>query len=135
MAGLDDQTGKVLGGFAHVVQSLGIIFTTSLRSRVMRRTFGSLNPAVLGRSMTPPVILRWKTALIIAIELWEPRYRADFVYDTGQDTSADVRAGQLSFVISGAYLPRGHLGDPTPEGGIQTVSVGQRTGGPGLAVR
>lgn len=129
MAGVDDKTGKWLDGFDHVGQSLGIIFTTALASRIMRRTFGSAVPAVLGRSMTPALILRWKTAMIVAIELWEPRFRVVWIYDKTQDTQADVRSGKLSFRLIGHYRPRGHLGDDTEEPVQRGVGIGQDDGG------
>ena len=128
MVGINDQTGKWLGGFSHVVQSLGIIFTTPIAARVMRRTFGSAVPALLGRSLTIPTILKFKTAIIVAVELFEPRFRITIIPGSPRDTPARLRKGQVGFVVQGHYRPRGHLGDPTEEDTESIFAIGTNDG-------
>ena len=70
--GIDRRTGQVIQDFDHVVQSLEVIVSTMIGSRVMRRTFGFVDPGLLGRNIVLPTILRFVSALHIAIELWEP---------------------------------------------------------------
>jgi phage baseplate assembly protein W len=112
--GIDRETGRVLSGWPHVVQSLVVIFTTSFGERVLIRWFGSFVPKILGQRMTPPVILKFWTAVCVAIDLWEPRFKVTKIRPFG--TPEQMRAGEIGFTIEGVYYPRGHLGDFTPEG-------------------
>ena len=115
--GVDRRTGKVLTGFDHCLQSLGVIFTTHFGEIVLRRWFGSAIPALLGRNMDPPTMLRFWTAICVAIDLWEPRYRVTKItLLEDQNSPKAMRQSKLSFAIEGVYMPRGHLGDFTPEG-------------------
>jgi len=108
MPGIDRRTGRALGGWEHVVQSLQIIFTTRFHERVMRRFFGSLVLAMLGENITEPTVIRFFYAVAVAIELWEPRFR--LVRITINDAS---REGELSFKVEGVYYPNAHLQDFT----------------------
>lgn len=116
--GLNRETGRILAGWPHVVQSLGVIWTTRLNEREMRAWFGSEVAENLGRPLNLETGLRVRQALTVAAELWEPRFavkRCAFV-----EITASGRAG---IRIDGEYRPRGHLGDPTPEG-LRTVFLG-----------
>lgn len=130
MAGIDRETGKLLDGFAHVRQSLHVIFTTGIGTRIMRRLFGSEIPGLLGKNIVPSTFLRFATAVHVALQLWEPRFRlvqVTFPRDgalepnVGANTPETVRRGRIGIALYGEYRPRGHLGDPTPEGGAQTI--------------
>ena len=129
--GIDMRTGKTLTGWQHVLQSLEIIFTTPIGSRVMRRAFGSAIPALLGRPMNNRTILAFATAIVVAVELWEPCFRIKQVYFARRDsatgepvnTPEKMRLGALAMTLVGEYRPRGHLGDPTPEGGERTIEL------------
>lgn len=124
MTGMDRRTGRSLGGWDHVVQSLEVIFSTRIGERVMRRSFGSDVPALLGEPLSEPTALRFFTAIIVAIELWEPRYRVRQVaIEPAQNSPEALRAGRLRLAIIGEYRPRGHLGDPTPEARDRVVHV------------
>ena len=115
--GIDRRTGKVLRGWDHVLQSLEVLFTTHISSRIMRRTVGSAVPGLLGRPLVPSTILKFATAIIVAIELWEPRFRIkQITFPRDLNTPEPLRLGKLSIHLIGEYRPRGHLGDPTPEG-------------------
>lgn len=120
MGGINRHTGKPLNGFPHVVQSVQVLFVTAIGSRRMRRTVGSAVPAILGRSLTPQRILRWKAAIVVAMELWEKRFKIVFIHgkvnNQGHDNTPEkLRVGRLAMTLEGEYRPRGHLGDPTPE--------------------
>lgn len=112
--GINRNTGKLLVGWPHVKQSLGVIFTTRFGERVMRRWFGSFVPQLLGVNMVPSAVLRFFTAVCIAIDLWEPRYKITRIAPSGSPET--MRQGALAFRIDGVYRPRGHLGDFTPAG-------------------
>lgn len=119
--GIDRRTGRLISGWPHVIQSIGVIFTTSFGERVMRRWFGSFVQNLLGRNMDPPTIVRFWMAICVAIELWEPRFKVTRIVPIG--TPEGMRQGALGFEVQGVYRPRGHLGDFTPEGGTRTVRL------------
>jgi phage baseplate assembly protein W len=125
--GVDRATGMVLSGWPHVRQSLGVIFTTYFGERVLRRWFGSFVPKLLGQNMTPSTILRFWTAICIAVELWEPRYKITAIVPVGD--AETMREGALGFRIEGQYRPRGHLGDFTPAPGVFTMTIGRTQSG------
>lgn len=120
--GIDRETGKLLTGFDHVVQSIHVIFTTHLGERVMLRHFGAAGNVLLGRAMTPANILRFFALFTVAIETWEPRFKVTRVLPKKQEAET-TRLGHLSFIIEGEYRPRGHLGDATPEGTLRQIGV------------
>lgn len=121
--GLDRRTGRVLTGFDHVVQSIEVILGTQIGERVMRRTFGSVVPRLLGENLVPPTVLRFFTAIIVAIELWEPRYAIVQIEIRPELNEGEaLRDGRLRLALVGEYRPRAHLGDPTPES-VRTISV------------
>jgi uncharacterized protein len=116
MAGINRLTGKPLGGIDHVKQSLQVVFTTRLRSRIMRRMFGSDIPALLGMTLTKSNILKYSAAVILAVELWEPRYKITRVsFDQSVNTESKIRLGALAMKIEGYYLPNALSGDFTPD--------------------
>lgn len=116
--GINRRTGQVLVGWPHVVQSLEVLFTTGFGERIMREWVGSFVPAMLGRNMVPATILAAKTAIYVAIELFEPRYRITKIASLSVD-----RLGRYAFRLEGEYRPRGHLGDPRAAGS-RTVTIG-----------
>ncbi|MFN3890171.1 MAG: GPW/gp25 family protein [Beijerinckiaceae bacterium] len=122
MTGVDRTNGRPLEGFAHVVQSVDVIFSTSIGERVMRRHFGSSAPILLGRLMTANTVLRFFHLVAVALEIWEPRFRIARVSAVNPGPE-QIRLGGFAFVIEGEYRPRGHLGDPTPEGHLRRLIV------------
>ena len=115
--GIDRRTGKVLRGLAHVRQSVEVIFTTRLMSRVMRRTFGSAIPILLGRSnLTAPDLLRFYTAIHLALALWEPRLRSlRAYYPKSQNTPETARQGRMGLRLTVRYMPNALQGDTTSD--------------------
>jgi phage baseplate assembly protein W len=118
MAGIDRATGLLLDGWPHVVQSIMLIITTGYGERMLRRWFGSGVPQLLGENLTTPTVVRFFAALIAALEVREvdtglprePRFKIVRITPKRVD-----RSGELRLEILGVYLPRGHLGDFTPE--------------------
>ena len=112
MAGIDRDTGRLLSGWSDVEQSLCVIFTTKLGSRVMRRNFGSAIPFILGQNLTPSTMLKFYTAIAIGVELWEPRFRVRRVSLPADLNSAlQLRSGQIGLRIDGDYRPNALVGD------------------------
>lgn len=116
--GFDRETGALLSGFDHVRQSIGVILTTPVGSRVMRREFGSELFDLIDRPMTDQVVLAIYSAAVMAIARWEPRFSI-----TGCTLSGAASDGTLSLELSGVYYPRGHLGDFTPDDGSRSVII------------
>lgn len=116
-AGLNRETMQPLSGWPHVQQSLRVIWTTQLVSRVMLRTFGNPVIGLLGReNLTPQAITRFAMALILSCELWEPRFRIRFITPPSDSNSADdVEQGRIGLEIVGDYRPRALQGDFTVE--------------------
>ena len=109
--GFDRETGSLIVGWEHVVQSIRVIFTTPYGERIRREWFGSLVPAMLGRNITPEMLLRFYVTIGAALEAWEPRFRIVKFRPTDL-----TREGSLRIDIEGEYMPRAHLRDYTVEG-------------------
>jgi phage baseplate assembly protein W len=120
--GIDRETGKLLAGWPHVMQSLLVIFTTHFGERVLRRWFGSFVPKLLGQNMVPSTVLKFFTAICVAIDLWEPRYKVTSIFPYG--SPEQLRTGEIGFSIEGVYRPRALSGDLTPERGVFTIAIG-----------
>lgn len=121
-AGIDRRTGKPLTGFDHVVQSVEVILTTLIGTRVMRRTFGAALLRLLGENMTSETVMRATMAIAMALELWEPRFALKQIV-IGENSPEAMRKGGLRMSLIGEYRPRGHLGDRTPAG-LRTITIG-----------
>lgn len=73
MAGMDRRTGRPLEGWDHIRQSLEVIFTTRIGTRVERRSFGSLGPELQDRPANQEATLDHFVAIAEAIDAFEPR--------------------------------------------------------------
>ena len=70
---MNRHTGQALTGAAHLRQSVADIITTPIGSRVMRRTYGSLVPALLDQPLNKTLQMRVAAAAASALMRWEPR--------------------------------------------------------------
>jgi hypothetical protein len=131
MAGINRQTGKPLDGWPHVVQSIMVIFTTGFGERMLRRWFGSSVSQLLGNSLNEATVVSFFTAIVTSLEVRErdtglprePRFKLTKITPKQLD-----RSGTLRIEITGIYMPRGHLGDFTPED-IRNITITQGTNG------
>jgi phage baseplate assembly protein W len=121
--GIDRHTGRVLTGWPHVVQCLGVIWTTALGERVMREFFGNPGLRLLGENLTDATVLRFWQCLKVVTDRFEPRFTISRI-SLGPNSAETMRRGEMSFVVEGIYRPRGHLGDRTPEAQSRVVSLG-----------
>jgi phage baseplate assembly protein W len=108
MADIDRRTGAVIDDWRSVLQSLEILVSTRLGERVMREYVGSLNPGLLGRNFTTAPVLRFFYAMLLMIELWEPRFDVTRI---AYESKGGEREGKGAFLISGQFMPKAHLGD------------------------
>jgi uncharacterized protein len=104
--GIDRETGELLQGWDHCVQSIGVILTTRIGTRVMRRAFGSEVRALQDRNPDPRTAIVVFVAMAAALRQWEPGFRLTRV--TPERIGAD---GVAVFAIAGTFFPKGHLGD------------------------
>ena len=98
MRGMDRTTGKLLEGQAHIVQSIKIILSTPINTRVMRPEFGSEVPNLISAPMDDANRLRLYAAATEAINRWEPRIEITNI--SVVDQSAD---GEIYIRIEGRY--------------------------------
>lgn len=75
MRGVSATTGAAIDGLAHLQQSISVILTTPVGSRVMRRDFGSLLPQLIDQPFNAATRLRLFAATATALMRWEPRVR------------------------------------------------------------
>lgn len=108
--GIDRRTGKLLTDWDHVVQSLEVILTTRVITRVMRREFGSDVPKLIDAPSNDLSLLMFYVAAAEAVDRWEPRF--ELLEVNFEQAGPD---GRTALLLMGNYLPRGHLGDRTPE--------------------
>lgn len=104
--GLDRRTGKLLTGFDHVQQSLGVIWITKLRSRVMRLGFGSDLRGLLGEDLSPALALDVYDELIASAHRHEPEFRLRSLQFVRLSAT-----GLLALRYSGTYFPEGRFGN------------------------
>ena len=71
--GLNNQTGKAVKGWDHLLQSVRDILSTPVGSRVMRRNYGSDLPALIDAPIGPLTIAKITAAIAGALDQWEPR--------------------------------------------------------------
>lgn len=107
--GIDARTGKVLTGWDHCVQSIGICLKTRIASRTMRRNLGSDVPELQDANADPATILRLYVSVAEALNDpygGEPGFNLRSI-----DLVRSGRDGRFVLLLTGDYYPRGHLGD------------------------
>lgn len=118
--GINRNTGLPITDEAHLRQSLAVIFSTRIGQRIMRRTFGSMVPGLLGKELTPQTLMRLYMAIVIAVYLWEPRFSVTSASYPGT-TPAAMSKGQIGIKINGNYMPNALTGDFTIASTISVV--------------
>ena len=114
-AGINRVTGASLAGWPHVRQSLAVIFTTRLGEALLKRLFGFAGLGLLGReNLTPQALMRWYMAIVIAVELWEPRFQVTSLsFPTSANSPSQIQQGHIGMTITGNYMPNALEGDYT----------------------
>lgn len=102
MAGMSRDTGKALGGFDHLKQSIGDILSTPLGTRAHRRDYGSRLMGLVDRPINQSLVADMVAAAAEALDRWEPRLRVERL--TIDRVTAD---GQIELSLSGYYLVNG----------------------------
>lgn len=104
--GVDQNTGKWLTGWDHCVSSLAMLFTTRIGTVAWRRLYGSAVKALQDQNAAPQIILDFYYAIAEAVDKFEPGFRLETI-----EMVIAGRDGAFTFLLSGQFFPRGHLGD------------------------
>lgn len=91
MAGMCRHTGKRLEGWDHIKQSLDVIFTTRIGTRLERRGFGSAAPALIDKPSLNEKILDYYISIAEAIDAYEPRVQLNGFSVEEVDESGSAR--------------------------------------------
>lgn len=111
--GISRETGQVLTGWEHCLQSIVAILTTELNERVQLRAFGSLLLRIIDRPQNSESIIDLYVATAEALEprvvegcqLGEPGF---ILLRTRLDAATP---GHVKTQIGGVFFENGHLGD------------------------
>lgn len=127
-AGLNRLTGEPLTGWDHCVQSIGVILTTRVGTRVMDRDLGLRDKGLQDRTPTPLNLMRGFGDIATALRKWEPGYRLRKLrlVRAGADGAAAIE-------MAGTFYPRGHLGDYSASE-ERTAIISLRARGRGLEI-
>ena len=101
MSGMDITTGRRIGDWEHILQSVRVILTTPVGTRVMRREFGSDVPALVDSPADKITQLELIRATTAAIHRWEPRVRVERVTATYPASGRVELAVQVRHVGTG----------------------------------
>ena len=101
MQGMNQATGKFISNLDHLRQSIKLILTTPIGSRVMLPEFGSEVIDLIDAPMTATNTLRLYAATITALERWEPRIEVRNVRIRNIDAN-----GVVNLEIGGIYDER-----------------------------
>ena len=108
--GIDAQTGRILTGWAHCEQSIRRCLKTRFRTREMRFHLGSQVPMLQDDNASADVIFDFFVAIAEALadeDGGEPGYRLRDI----EIVTSGTRSGRFTFLLTGTFFPRGHLGD------------------------
>ena len=100
--GMSRTTGRALGGFDHLRQSIQDILTTPVGTRVHRRDYGSRLAELVDRPVNQSLVSELVAATAEALDRWEPRLKLDEVRI--QSVSEN---GQIELSLVGYYLVNG----------------------------
>lgn len=101
MFGMNNQTGKPLGGLAHLRQSITDILTTPIGSRVMRRDYGSRLFMRIDAPITGELIAEIYSDVVEALFNCEPRV------DVTQISVVSIDNGAIVLDLEAVYKPTG----------------------------
>lgn len=101
MIGISAATGASLSGVDHLRQSIRDILTTPKGTRVMRREYGSLLPALVDAPLNDGTLVDLYAETFAALLTWEPRISLE------QITASIPAPGRVVLSLSGVYTPTG----------------------------
>ena len=69
----NSETGRQIGLYDHIRQSIKNILFTRIGTRLMREEYGSLLPLLMDAPLNEITLLRCNAAVVLALAKWEPR--------------------------------------------------------------
>ena len=92
---VDRRTGAVISEFQHILQSIEMVLSTRIGTRVMRRDFGSRLPELVDSQLDRAGLTALYSAVNEAIATWETR-----VIVTGSKLNLDdVKSGVYNLTV------------------------------------
>jgi len=85
VSGISRHTGATLAPDAHLAQSIGVLLSTPVGSRVLRRDYGSDLPRLIDAPVSPVTMIDVFAATAEALATWEPRLTLRRVRIDGSD--------------------------------------------------
>ena len=99
MQGMDENTGALLGGEAHLRQSIRRIIMTPIGTYPLEPEFGSRVPELVDMPMTDETILLINSSIVEALYRWEERIESvEVMLDT-----ENIGNGELFFNLKVVY--------------------------------
>lgn len=96
---IDRETGELISGWPRIKQSIYVILTTRLRSRIMRLWWGSDFLNIQAKPGNEEVLFGGMMAAIAAINTYEPEFKVTKVAIDAFDSTGDI-----TFTIEGYDL-------------------------------
>ena len=87
----NSETGRQIGLYDHIRQSIKNILFTRIGTRLMREEYGSLLPELLDQPITPALLLQCQAAAIAALAKWEPRIEIQAATVSAAAASTDAK--------------------------------------------
>ena len=95
---MSQKTGKAISGQEHLIQSLKVLLSTPIGSRVMLPEYGSALSDLLDSPITPSTRLQINKSIFNAVAQWEPRFTLRQI----QSISRDID-GEITLTLIGTY--------------------------------
>lgn len=115
--GVDKNTGKVLKGWAHCVQSIETILTTRVGTLMWRRAFGADVQTIQDQNATSLTLITLYRSVAEALDKHEPAFVLENI-----ELERGGRDGVFIFILTGTFYPNGHIGI-FDEGEVQTATI------------
>lgn len=107
--GTDAQTGQLITGWDHCVQSMGKLLSTRFATRPARRHLGNDVPELQDANASTLTI--FKAFASVADALGDPDGGEPGFALQSIEMAQYGRDGRFVFILDGIFYPRGHLGD------------------------
>lgn len=104
MNGMDENTGKLIGGEQHLRQSIKRIIMTPIGSYPLDPEFGSRVPDLVDRPMTDETILLINSSIVEALYKWEERIESVEVFLDTENSENGVLSFNLKVVYQGQVV-------------------------------